>query len=299
MSSSPYTNFSPEYFPKETHDTRKSSTYRNSPRGETLPSIFSPDSYHLIDNDNHTYPANIKPMPDGRFPNRAYYPSSYHQQQFDAMASNSPLLFEEREAMGLNSLAGDLYDPPRYSMPVLIECAILGSPQLKLTYGELRITLKTRFRHFQREENEGSKSWERTLMQNLSKKERFMIIERASYQASLQGGYWTINPNVPPYNHNPKRTSIKKGQKSSSFMRISPNDDIGSPRRHMHMDPSAADSYGELGGSYSLFPSISTSTFEGSVSRRNQTYIRLPLPQPNPREARITSPRHWKLVAGH
>lgn len=62
--------------------------------------------------------------------------------------------------MGLNSLAGGVNDPPRYSMPVLIECAILGSPQQKLTYGELRITLKTRFRHFQREEDEGSKSWE-------------------------------------------------------------------------------------------------------------------------------------------
>lgn len=134
-------------------------------------------------------------------------------------------------------------------------------------------------------------------MQNLSKKERFMIIERASYQASLQGGYWTVNPNVPPYSHNPKRTSMKRSRGTSTSMRISsPVDNTTeAPRRH---EGSLSDSNTKLGGMHSLFPSISSSYSESSVHRKNQTYIHLPPPQPNPREARITSPHRWKL-AGH
>lgn len=104
-------------------------------------------------------------------------------------------VLEEREATGLNSLTGGINDPPRYSMPVLIECAILGSPEQKLTYGELRITLKTRFRHFQREEDEGSKSWE--VSKQLPKERKIpkvvvagfssrRLLDRESQCASLQ-----------------------------------------------------------------------------------------------------------------
>lgn len=79
-------------------------------------------------------------------------------------------------------------------------------------------------------------------------------------------------------------------------MRVSPVDSTEASRRHAD---TIAESNAELGGAHSLFPSIFTPSPEGSTLRGNQTYIRLPLPQPNPREARITSPRRWKLATGH
>lgn len=45
-------------------------------------------------------------------------------------------------------------------MPLIIECAILGSPQQRLTLAELRSTLKRRFRYYEKEEEKGVKSWE-------------------------------------------------------------------------------------------------------------------------------------------
>lgn len=72
----------------------------------------------------------------------------------------SASIFQERESLGLNTLDCEFGQPPQHSMPVIIECAILGSPHQKLTLSELRLTLKRRFRHYEQEEEKGVKSWE-------------------------------------------------------------------------------------------------------------------------------------------
>jgi hypothetical protein len=78
--------------------------------------------------------------------------------------AESPLppesIIKEREVLGLNSLDGEPGMPPLYSMPIIIECAILGSPHQKLTLAELRLTLKKRFGYYEKEEEKGVKSWE-------------------------------------------------------------------------------------------------------------------------------------------
>ena len=73
---------------------------------------------------------------------------------------DSASILQDREDMGLNTLDCEFGEPPPHSMPVIIECAILGSPYQKLTLSELRMTLKRRFRHYEIEEEKGVKSWE-------------------------------------------------------------------------------------------------------------------------------------------
>ncbi|KAF8589867.1 hypothetical protein K439DRAFT_274986 [Ramaria rubella] len=105
----------------------------------------------------------IEPSKAGRLPNRDYYPLPHHQSQFDALSVNDASFLQERERLGLNTLDCEPGQPPLHSMPIIIECAILGSPHQKLTLSELRITLKRRFRHYEQEEAKGVKSWEDTI----------------------------------------------------------------------------------------------------------------------------------------
>lgn len=76
------------------------------------------------------------------------------------MSLHAGSFIQQRETVGLNSLNGDLDQPPLYAMPRIIECAIMGSPRQKLTLSELRVTLKRRFRYYEKEEARGVRSWE-------------------------------------------------------------------------------------------------------------------------------------------
>lgn len=214
----------------------------------------------------------------GKLPNRDYYPASYHQHQFDALTSHDPSALEERENLGLNSLEGDRDQQPQYSMPLIIECAILGSPHQRLTLAELRSTLKRRFRYYEKEEEKGVKSWERTLLQNLSKKERFKNAERPE---PGQGGYWTINHSAQPPQRVRKRVtrrSIVSPQQSipgtsSSSLAMGPSSSSGAfqwrpitarihPRTDQILDISEA-------GPSSLYPSTSSGR---ELHGRQQSY---------------------------
>ncbi len=50
-------------------------------------------------------------------------------------------------------------ETPLRCMPVLIECAILGSPHQLLTVAELRVAIKKRFSFYEKEDEKGSKTW--------------------------------------------------------------------------------------------------------------------------------------------
>ncbi|KAF8526278.1 hypothetical protein BU17DRAFT_83100 [Hysterangium stoloniferum] len=201
--------------PLSSHSQHSASDYRPSPR---------PNSQEIRIPSSHNKPPGETSSGSGGWGtgrgilhNRDYYPTSYHQAQFDAMAAQDPTFLQQRESVGLNSLDGDLEQQPLYSMPLIIECAILGAPQQKLTLAELRITLKQRFHYYGKEEEKGVRSWERTLLQNLSKKERFQNIERPD---PGQGGYWSINHNAAPANRARKRV-----RRTDSFL-IKPSDRI-------------------------------------------------------------------------
>lgn len=259
--------------------------------------------------------------------------------------------------MGLNTLDCAFGQPPQHSMPIIIECAILGSPHQKLTLSELRLTLKRRFRHYEKEEEKGIKSWEvslatvsnhfgffpcrhfvfhlsevdslytiprsimcllccthstisptfplialdrsfpvaiyvlltldpcqRTLLQNLSKKSRFINTERSLSEPG-QGGYWRVNHNAPPPSRARKRTSkrLVSPLRSTSM----------SPVSQAEQDPSVSST---LGSSSSLFPSVPAELLPGGrASGMNECCILLPgIPR---RETVIlpSSPRRWSF----
>ncbi|KIJ38349.1 hypothetical protein M422DRAFT_33331 [Sphaerobolus stellatus SS14] len=122
----------------------------------------------------------------------------------------------------------------------------------------------------------------RTLFQNLSKKERFVKVERPELG---QGGYWTINPDASPSNcapvkiqslvlSNPDPTWVSASSTSAAVL------DAPSSR--------------ELGGPSSSFPSISTDRYpDGKLKGRYSLSIRLPQVQRKRQEdIRPSSPRY-------
>jgi len=238
----------------------------------------------------------------GTLRNRDYYPTSYHQAQFDAMAAQDPTFLEHRESVGLNSLDGDLEQQPLYSMPLIIECAILGAPQQKLTLAELRTTLKKRFHYYGQEEEKGVRSWERTLLQNLSKKERFQNVERPD---PGQGGYWSINHNAAPANRTRKRV-----RRTDPFL-IKPSDRIldknVSPISNVTAGPSQAGGSLNRPPPRSITPQSPTPTLRGlggpgslfpTGRSGGRDYIMLPQPptrRPN-QPLHLSSPRHWDFA---
>ncbi|KIJ50952.1 hypothetical protein M422DRAFT_27072 [Sphaerobolus stellatus SS14] len=250
-----------------------------------LPSIFSAN--YALDYLHNRY---------RKLANRDYYPSPHHQAQFDTLQHHDPSTFKRLDLVGLNSLDGDIEQPPLYAMPLIIECAILGSPQQRLTLSELRLTLKKRFRYYEKEEGKGVKSWERTLLQNLSKKERFVKIERPE---PGQGGYWTINPDAPPSNRARKRISRQRPQSPSAVKIQSLVLSNPDPTWVSASSTSAAvldtPSSRELGGPSSSFPSFPTDRYpDGKLKGRYSLSIRLPQVQRKRQEDICpSSPRYW------
>ena len=116
-------------------------------------------------------------------PNRYYYPSAHHQDQFDKLSAQdgefnnvyNPCLWPKwlllnaclayhlhcpasiRDCLGLNSINSKPGAAQLYCMPLLIECAILGSPHQKLTLEELHLTLK---KFYKEEKGHDREAWE-------------------------------------------------------------------------------------------------------------------------------------------
>ncbi|KAF8512511.1 hypothetical protein JB92DRAFT_3117131 [Gautieria morchelliformis] len=217
----------------------------------------------------------------GMLPNREYYPSPHHQNQFDALYLQDASILQERENLGLNTLDCEFGRPPQHSMPIIIECAILGSPQQKLTLSELRLTLKRRFRYYEQEEEKGIKSWERTLLQNLSKKTRFINTERSMSEPG-QGGYWQVNHNAPPPNRARKRNIRRLASPLQASTSASPID-----QTHSANPPT-------LDGPSSLFRSVPAELLPGGrANGMNDRCIVLPRVQEKPTEVTPSSPRRW------
>ncbi|KIJ51611.1 hypothetical protein M422DRAFT_243906 [Sphaerobolus stellatus SS14] len=176
-------------------------------------------------------------------------------------------------------------------MTLIIECAILGSPQQRFTLSQLRLTLKKRFRYYEKEEGDG-----RIRLRNLSKKERFVKIERPD---PSQGGYWNINPDAPPSNRARKRISRKcphspSAVKIQSLVLSNPD-----PTWVSASSTSAAvldaPSSRELGGPSSSLPSFPTDRYpDGKLKGRYSLSIRPPQVQRKRQEDICpSSPRSW------
>src|SRR6266481_7133943 len=112
----------------------------------------------------------------GLLSNRDYYPCTYLQAQFNELSAEegeSNKIFvlalvashhtyhpeSECDRVGLNSIEGEMGETPLHCMPVLIECAILGSPHQLLTVAELWVAIKKRFSFYEKEDEKGSKTW--------------------------------------------------------------------------------------------------------------------------------------------
>lgn len=140
---------------------------------------------------------------DGLLPNRWYYPSIHHQCEFDEILMNDSQTWRLRETMGLNllqsnELASFSFHPPKHTRRIIVECALLGSPTLKLTFAELCVALRLRFRYFD-EENHRTSTWRRVYSRLLNR----------HFQSVREGG--TVYYTLPMDLHLSNRTLCKCG----------------------------------------------------------------------------------------
>ncbi|GJJ08705.1 hypothetical protein Clacol_002924 [Clathrus columnatus] len=127
-----------------------------------MPMRLSSDGLLLRHLGLATQDLNVYRTNDNALPNRWYYPSIHHQNQFDELLVNDAQTWYLRETTGLNLLRTTESDnpsrPPIHTRRIIVECALLGSPALKLTFAELCVALRLGFRCFD-EEGHRTSTW--------------------------------------------------------------------------------------------------------------------------------------------
>ncbi|GJJ11444.1 hypothetical protein Clacol_005677 [Clathrus columnatus] len=147
--------------------------------------------------------------PAGTKKSRDYYPLKHHQLMFDAWEAAYP----DNPIPGAGGTLADLQDGdpnhkggrPPHGMRFIIECAIYGSPEQRLTLREIQIAMVRRFAWFSDLNNRG---WQNSVRHALSRLTDFKRLERP--QKDGDPGAWWIRtskdpPNIKPFVRSDKR----------------------------------------------------------------------------------------------
>ncbi|KZS88121.1 winged helix DNA-binding domain-containing protein, partial [Sistotremastrum niveocremeum HHB9708] len=91
--------------------------------------------------------------------------------------------------MGLHLLSDSAPgEKPNYPYPVIVKCAILGSPRQRLTLSEIYTAIENRFPYFR----QAGKAWRNSVRHNLSLNKNFIKVERPITEPG-KGSYWMVN----------------------------------------------------------------------------------------------------------
>ncbi|KIK99463.1 hypothetical protein PAXRUDRAFT_822699 [Paxillus rubicundulus Ve08.2h10] len=123
---------------------------------------------------------------------------------------------------------------PQHTLPVILRCAILGSPKKRLTIREIYATMENKYAYFR---NAGP-TWKQSVRHHLSLNRLFERQPRPVTDPGF-GSYWTVNLSAPPGTKRPR----KRGRTSKSVTQPSQNEPghqkkRGRPRK----DPEASGS---------------------------------------------------------
>ncbi|KIY43617.1 winged helix DNA-binding domain-containing protein, partial [Fistulina hepatica ATCC 64428] len=77
---------------------------------------------------------------------------------------------------------------PEYTLPVIMRCAILGSPQKRLTVRDLYSTMESKYPYFR----EAGPSWKESVRHHLSLSLAFVKQPKPTTEPGF-GCYWTVN----------------------------------------------------------------------------------------------------------
>ncbi|KAF8586103.1 hypothetical protein K439DRAFT_1615390 [Ramaria rubella] len=137
--------------------------------------------------------------------NRDYYPLPHHQKQFDQLESTDPEAVAEREKYSLRRLQdgghkGDGRGRPPHGVREILLCAILGSPNRRLTLREIRVSFRRRFAFFANKHEVG---WRNSIRNYLTTKDWFEKIPRPPSDPGPPGSWWIVIADIEQLNFEP------------------------------------------------------------------------------------------------
>ncbi|KAF8526277.1 hypothetical protein BU17DRAFT_19758, partial [Hysterangium stoloniferum] len=103
---------------------------------------------------------------------------------------------------GLNRLQDcDPRERPAYPIPVVVKCAIGGSPRERLTLSEIYLAMELRFPYYRTADQ---KSWRNSVRHNLSLNNQFERVPRPITEPG-KGNHWVIAKDRPQGNKRPRK----------------------------------------------------------------------------------------------
>ncbi|KAH9945398.1 uncharacterized protein BXZ73DRAFT_2099, partial [Epithele typhae] len=81
---------------------------------------------------------------------------------------------------------------PGYTIPVLIQLAILGSPKKRMTLGGIIEALENRFEWYRERKEEKDTAWKGSVRHSLSLERCFRKVQRPVTEIG-KGHYWTVD----------------------------------------------------------------------------------------------------------
>ncbi|KAL4069835.1 hypothetical protein V8B97DRAFT_638388 [Scleroderma yunnanense] len=120
---------------------------------------------------------------------------------------------------------------PQHTLPVILRCAILGSPNQRLTIREIYAAMENKYIYFR---NAGP-TWKQSVRHHLSLNRLFERQNRPVTEPGF-GSYWTVNLSAPPGTKRPR----KRGRTSKVSEKPSEQKKRGRPRKHPEASNSTA-----------------------------------------------------------
>ncbi|KAL1740836.1 hypothetical protein HDZ31DRAFT_76602 [Schizophyllum fasciatum] len=131
---------------------------------------------------------------------------------------------------------------PQHTLPVILRCAILGSPQKRLTIRGIYAAMEEKYVYFQT----AGQTWKQSVRHHLSLNRLFERVPRAPNDPGF-GSYWTVNLAAPPGTKRPRKRG-KPGAAKAAKAKASEADadaEMGDVADGTAMDGADVDADGE------------------------------------------------------
>ncbi|KAF9486568.1 hypothetical protein BDN70DRAFT_21478 [Pholiota conissans] len=94
----------------------------------------------------------------------------------------------------------DTHGRPQHTLPVILRCAILGSPRKRLTIREIYATMESKYPYYKT----AGQTWKQSVRHHLSLNRLFERQPRPVTDPGF-GSYWTVNLSAPPGTKRPRK----------------------------------------------------------------------------------------------
>ncbi|KDQ63124.1 hypothetical protein JAAARDRAFT_53352 [Jaapia argillacea MUCL 33604] len=118
---------------------------------------------------------------------------------------------------------------PQHTLPVILRCAILGSPKKRLTIREIYAAMEEKYPYYKT----AGPTWKQSVRHHLSLNRLFERQPRPVTDPGF-GSYWTVNLSAPPGTKRPRKRG--RAQKTTTDGQTSPGKKRGRPRKTPEVD---------------------------------------------------------------